>query len=75
KIESGIRNGLFNIFVNISTSSRDKERNEFHLRRTALEFGLEVMTSPDSLKALALIKNTDLSNVPIKELFHSIGQS
>ncbi len=74
KIESGIRNGLYNIFVNISTTTRDIERNEFNLRRMALEFGLEVMTSPDSLKALSIIKNSNITDAPIKELFSSIGQ-
>ena len=74
KIEAGIRNGTFNIFVNISTSSRDKERNEFALRRTALEFGLEVMTSPDSLKVFSLIKNANITGFTTKELFSSIGQ-
>ncbi len=73
RIESGIRNGQFNIFVNISTSARDQERNEFNLRRTALEFGLEVMTSPDSLKAFSLIKNSGITDAPVKELFSSIG--
>lgn len=71
KIEAGIRNGIFNIFVNISTTTRDKERNEFNLRRMALEFGLEVMTSPDSLKALSIIKNASITPT-IKELFSSI---
>lgn len=74
KIESSIRNGQFNIFVNISTRSRDIERDEFNLRRTALEFGLEVMTSPDSLKAFSLIKNANIKDLSIKELFTSIGQ-
>jgi len=72
KIENAIKSGQFNIFVNISTSSRDKEKNEFNLRRTALEFGLEVMTSPDSLKAFALIKKYT-KPLGIKELFQTIG--
>ncbi|MGL4393831.1 MAG: carbamoyl-phosphate synthase (glutamine-hydrolyzing) large subunit [Brevinema sp.] len=73
RVEAGIKNGLFNIFLNISTTARDKELNEFKLRRMALEFGLEVMTSPDSLKALSIIKNENIDRYTIKELFSSIG--
>ncbi|MDK2818679.1 MAG: carbamoyl-phosphate synthase (glutamine-hydrolyzing) large subunit [Spirochaetota bacterium] len=73
KIEASMKNGTFNIFVNISTTSRDIERNEFNLRRTALEFGLEVMTSPDSLKAFSIIKNANIQDFTIKELFTTIG--
>ncbi|MGL5721770.1 MAG: carbamoyl-phosphate synthase large subunit, partial [Brevinema sp.] len=74
KMESGIKTGLYTIFVNISTPSRDQELGEFNLRRTALEYGLEVISSPDTLKALSLIKKFNVDDLTLCELFEASKQ-
>lgn len=71
KMESGIKTGLYNIFVNISSKTRDLALGEFELRRMALEYGLEVMSSPDTLRVFALIKKSGITDAPIMELFAS----
>ncbi len=57
KTAVAIKNRQFDIFVNIPSNDRLKERDEKHLRKLALEYGVEVMTSPDSLEVLSLIRN------------------
>lgn len=73
KIENAFKTRLFNIFVSIS--SKHANAQEQLLRRMALEFRIEVMSSIDSLKALAMIKNYhDIQTNPV-ELLKTLGNN
>ena len=57
-----IRNKQVDIVINTPTKGNDSTRDGFKIRRTAIEFSTEVMTSLDTLKALVEVKKKHISN-------------
>ncbi|WAW14986.1 carbamoyl-phosphate synthase large subunit [Peptostreptococcus equinus] len=62
-----IRNKQVDIIVNTPTKGNDSTRDGFKIRRTAIEFQTEIMTSLDTLKAMVAVNrkhvNSDLMKV------------
>ncbi|WP_270647048.1 carbamoyl-phosphate synthase large subunit [Paeniclostridium hominis] len=57
-----IRNKQVDIVINTPTKGNDSTRDGFKIRRTAIEFSTEVMTSLDTLKALVEVKKKHIAN-------------
>ncbi len=60
-----LRNREVSLLINTPTKANDAQRDGFKIRRTAIEYGVEVLTSLDTLKAI--IKTQNL-NIDEKEL-------
>lgn len=62
-----IRNKQVDIIINTPTKGNDSTRDGFKIRRTAIEFQTEIMTSLDTLKAMVAVNrkhvNSDLMKV------------
>ena len=56
-----IRNKQVDIVINTPTKGNDSTRDGFKIRRTAIEFSTEIMTSLDTLKALVEVKKKEIS--------------
>lgn len=65
-----IRNKEVDIVVNTPTKGNDSTRDGFKMRRTAIEFHTEIMTSLDTLKAMVSVnkKYMDMENIKIYSL-------
>ncbi|HSQ33646.1 MAG TPA: carbamoyl-phosphate synthase large subunit, partial [Peptostreptococcaceae bacterium] len=61
-----IRNDEVDIVINTPTKGNDSTRDGFKIRRTAIEFGSEVITSLDTLKAMIGIMKKDMQNENLK---------
>lgn len=62
-----IRNKQVDLVINTPTKGNDSTRDGFKIRRTAIEFQTEIMTSLDTLKAMVGVNkkhvNSDLMKV------------
>lgn len=58
-----IRSGIVDTVINTPTKANDVKRHGFQIRRTAIEAGVSVMTSLDTVRGMV-----DLINNPIEEL-------
>ncbi len=56
-----IRSGTVNLLVNTPTKGNDSTRDGFKIRRLAIESSLQIVTSLDTLSAMADIASKDLS--------------
>ena len=65
-----IRNKEVDIVVNTPTKGNDSTRDGFKMRRTAIEFQTEIMTSLDTLKAMVSVnkKHVDTSAIKVYSL-------
>ena len=61
-----IRSKGVDIVINTPTKGNDSTRDGFKIRRTAIEFGVEVITSLDTLKAMIGIMEKDIHNENLK---------
>ena len=57
-----IRNKQVDIVINTPTKGNDSTRDGFKIRRTAIEFSTEIMTSLDTLKALVEVKKKQIAD-------------
>ncbi len=57
-----IRNKQVDIVINTPTKGNDSTRDGFKIRRTAIEFSTDIMTSLDTLKALVEVKKKNIAN-------------
>ncbi|AWH79253.1 carbamoyl-phosphate synthase large subunit [Clostridioides difficile] len=65
-ILDAIRNKQVDIVINTPTKGNDSTRDGFKMRRTAIEFSTEIMTSLDTLKALVEVKKKHLNKDKLK---------
>ncbi|MDR0880745.1 MAG: carbamoyl-phosphate synthase large subunit [Clostridioides sp.] len=65
-ILDSIRNNQVDIVVNTPTKGNDSTRDGFKIRRTAIEFQTEIMTSLDTLKALVGVKKEKIDEDKLK---------
>jgi len=65
-----IRNGEIDIVINTPTKGGDSNRDGFKIRRMATEFGIDIVTSLDTLAARVAVKNKKFheENMDIYEL-------
>ncbi|OON96586.1 MAG: carbamoyl phosphate synthase large subunit [Candidatus Epulonipiscioides saccharophilum] len=65
-----IRSGKIDLLVNTPTKGNDKERDGFKIRRLAIESSVQIITSLDTLSAMADIaqKDVDIDKVDIYNL-------
>lgn len=65
-----IRNGEIDIVINTPTKGGDSNRDGFKIRRMAIEFGIDIVTSLDTLGARVAVKNKKFheENMDIYEL-------
>ncbi|MFV0502628.1 MAG: carbamoyl-phosphate synthase large subunit [Lachnospirales bacterium] len=56
-----IRSGIVNMVVDIPTRTNNKTTDGFKIRRTALETGINTVTSLDTLRALALVSKNKIA--------------
>lgn len=65
-----IRNKEVDIVVNTPTKGNDSTRDGFKMRRTAIEFQTEIMTSLDTLKAMVSVnkKHVDTNSIKVYSL-------
>lgn len=56
-----IRNKEVDIVINTPTKGNDSTRDGFKMRRTAIEFQVEIMTSLDTLKAMVAVNKKHVS--------------
>ncbi len=59
-IVDSIRNKSINMIVNTPTRGNDSQRDGFKLRRTAVESGVSLMTSLDTLRAMVTVMKRGL---------------
>ncbi len=52
--------------INTPTKGNDSNRDGFKIRRTAIEFSTEVMTSLDTLKAMVDVKKQHIDKDTLK---------
>ncbi len=65
-ILDAIRNKQVDMVINTPTKGNDSNRDGFKIRRTAIEFSTEVMTSLDTLKALVDVKKQHIDKDTLK---------
>jgi len=61
-----IRNKQVDIVINTPTKGNDSTRDGFKIRRTAIEFSTEVMTSLDTLKAMVGVRKEKIDEDKLK---------
>lgn len=61
-----IRNKQVDLVVNTPTKGNDSTRDGFKIRRTAIEFQTEIMTSLDTLKAMVAVNKKHVSSELMK---------
>lgn len=61
-----IRNKQVDMVINTPTKGNDSNRDGFKIRRTAIEFSTEVMTSLDTLKAMVDVKKQHIDKDTLK---------
>ena len=59
-IIDAIKSKSVNLIINTPTKGNHSERDGFKLRRTAVEFGVSIMTSLDTLKAMLTLAKEDI---------------
>jgi len=57
-----LKNREIDILINTPTKANDSLRDGFRIRRTAIEYGVEVLTSLDTLNAVLNIMEKDVAN-------------
>lgn len=65
-ILDAIRNKQVDMVINTPTKGNDSNRDGFKIRRTAIEFSTEVMTSLDTLKAMVDVKKQHINKDTLK---------
>lgn len=65
-ILDAIRNKQVDMVINTPTKGNDSNRDGFKIRRTAIEFSTEVMTSLDTLKAMVDVKKQHIDKDTLK---------
>ena len=65
-ILDAIRNKQVDMVINTPTKGNDSNRDGFKIRRTAIEFSTEVMTSLDTLKAIVDVKKQHIDKDALK---------
>ena len=55
-----LKNGEIDLLINTPTKANDTMRDGFRIRRTAIEYGVEVLTSLDTLDAILNIMEKDI---------------
>lgn len=65
-ILDAIRNKKVDMVINTPTKGNDSNRDGFKIRRTAIEFSTEVMTSLDTLKAMVDVKKQHIDKDTLK---------
>lgn len=65
-ILDAIRNKQVDMVINTPTKGNDSKRDGFKIRRTAIEFSTEVMTSLDTLKAMVDVKKQHIDKDTLK---------
>nr|WP_272865069.1 hypothetical protein [Clostridioides difficile] len=65
-ILDAIRNKQVDIVINTPTKGNDSTRDGFKMRRPAIEFSTEIMTSLDTLNALVEVKKKHLNKDQLK---------
>ena len=65
-ILDAIRNKQVDMVINTPTKGNDSNRDGFKIRRTAIEFSTEVMTSLDTLRALVEVKKKHINKDNLK---------
>ena len=65
-ILDAIRNKQVDMVINTPTKGNDSNRDGFKIRRTAIEFSTEVMTSLDTLKAMVDVKTQHIDKDTLK---------
>lgn len=61
-----IRNKQVDLVINTPTKGNDSTRDGFKIRRTAIEFQTEIMTSLDTLKAMVAVNRKHVSSEMMK---------
>ena len=61
-----LKNREIDILINTPTKANDSQRDGFKIRRTAVEYGIEVLTSLDTLNAILGILEKELHKKEIK---------
>ncbi len=61
-----LKNREIDILINAPTKANDSQRDGFKIRRTAVEYGIEVLTSLDTLNAILGILEKELHKKEIK---------
>lgn len=55
-----LKNREVSLLINTPTKANDAQRDGFKMRRTAIEYGVEVLTSLDTLNAIIKMQNLDI---------------
>ena len=61
-ILDNLKNGEIDLLINTPTKANDTMRDGFRIRRTAIEYGVEVLTSLDTLNAILNIMEKDIQD-------------
>lgn len=61
-----IRNKEVDLVINTPTKGNDSTRDGFKIRRTAIEFQTDIMTSLDTVRAMVAVKRMDMDHMPIE---------
>lgn len=61
-ILDNLKNGEIDLLINTPTKANDTMRDGFKIRRTAIEYGVEVLTSLDTLNAILNIMEKDIQD-------------
>lgn len=55
-----IKNRDVDLLINTPTKANDSQRDGFKIRRSAIEYGVEVLTSLDTMKAIIKMQDRNL---------------
>ncbi|EFS20930.1 hypothetical protein FSBG_00427, partial [Fusobacterium gonidiaformans 3-1-5R] len=55
-----IKNREVDLLINTPTKANDSQRDGFKIRRSAIEYGVEVLTSLDTMKAIIKMQDRNL---------------
>ncbi len=55
-----IKNRQVDLLINTPTKANDSQRDGFKIRRSAIEYGVEVLTSLDTMKAIIKMQDRNL---------------
>ena len=60
-----LKNREVDLLVNTPTKANDAQRDGFKIRRTAIEYGVEVLTSIDTLNAIIKVQELNVDKMDL----------
>ncbi|MGL5798195.1 MAG: hypothetical protein ACRCYT_08310, partial [Cetobacterium sp.] len=61
-----LKNRDVDLLVNTPTKANDAQRDGFKIRRTAIEYGVEVLTSIDTLNAVIRVQELNVDKMDLE---------